>query len=30
MRDARQAGALLGMSGLKKMEYITKVIEEGK
>jgi len=30
MRDARQAGALLGMSGLKKMEYITRVIQGGK
>lgn len=30
MRDARQAAALLGMSGLKKMEYIAKVIEEGR
>jgi alkylation response protein AidB-like acyl-CoA dehydrogenase len=29
MRDARQAGSLLGMSGLKKMEYIAKVIAEG-
>ena len=30
MRDARQARALLGMSGLKKMHYIERIIEEAK
>jgi alkylation response protein AidB-like acyl-CoA dehydrogenase len=30
MRDARQARALLGMSGLKKMKYIERIIEEAK
>jgi alkylation response protein AidB-like acyl-CoA dehydrogenase len=29
MRDARQARSLLGMSGLKKMKYIARIIEEG-
>lgn len=28
MRDARQARSLLGMSGLKKMNYIGRIIEE--
>ena len=28
MRDARQARSLLGMSGLKKMKYIDRIIEE--
>lgn len=28
MRDARQARSLLGMSGLKKMKYIERIIEE--
>ncbi|HOO46466.1 MAG TPA: acyl-CoA dehydrogenase family protein, partial [Deltaproteobacteria bacterium] len=30
MRDARQAASLLGMSGLKKMSYIERIIEEAK
>lgn len=30
MRDAWQARSLLGMSGLKKMNYIARIIEEGK
>lgn len=30
MRDARQAGSLLGMSGLKKMSYIERIIGEAK
>jgi len=30
MRDARQARSLLGMSGLKKMKYIDKIIEEAR
>ena len=28
MRDARQARSLLGMSGLKKMKYVERIIEE--
>jgi alkylation response protein AidB-like acyl-CoA dehydrogenase len=28
MRDARQAKSLLGMSGLKKMKYIERIIKE--
>jgi alkylation response protein AidB-like acyl-CoA dehydrogenase len=30
MRDARQAGSLLGMSGLKKMKFIDRIIREAR
>jgi alkylation response protein AidB-like acyl-CoA dehydrogenase len=30
MRDARQASSLLGMSGLKKMKFIDRIIKEAR